>query len=290
MKNNLTERVISAIWLGILGYLFVSNLTFFPPYSKHNLFFFFGIIISILFILFGFFRGYKTLLLPADHPDLFPVRCVAGVWLGALSCFMTMGLNSLIYDQYAQTNLIILIAVALIAFLIGWKFLYRLLLFPKVNYLKLFPSLTQRVISAIWFGIIGYLLALIIIRQVAGVIPVFVLLLASYLGFTYGYRILLLPSSVRGAIKSIMIGFIGNSYALLIVFLIFIFYQFSVLFFTPSNITKSPHINLVGDSVGASFTLIFVIFPIASFFICGIGIVFSLILYLLSRPWAKIKD
>lgn len=287
MKNHLIERLISAIWLGLLGYLFVYSLTFFPPNLESNLFIFLGVVVSIFYVLFGFFRGYKNLLLPADTLDTFPIRCVAGIWFGSLTCFTIMGINSLVNDRYAQITSIVFIPIALIAFLIGWLYFYRLLLIPKVNYLKLFPSLKLRVIAAIWFGIIGYLLALIIIRQAAGAITMFVLLLASYLGFTTGYRILLLPTSLRGTIKSIMLGFIGTSYALLIVFLIFLSGMFSGLLFTPSSIANSPHANLIGDSFGASFTLIFVIFPLASLFICGIGIFFALMLYLISRPWAK---
>lgn len=267
MKNHLSTRLISATSLGILGFLFF--------YSGTSLVFF-SMAICIVYSLLGYFHGYKILLLPADHLNAFPLRCVAGVWLGSLSYFIAMGINSFFIDA-PKTNGAIFIGLAVFAFLIGWLFLYRALLFPRVTYLKLFPSLTQRVISAIWFGIIGYMLAVIVLKQVISMMSIFVLLLAAYLGFAYGYRILLLPTSIRGVVKSIIIGFIGNSYALFIVFLLIISSDLPELF--------SPNFH-IGQTVGSSFVLIFVIFPLMSLFICGTGIVFSLLLYFISRLWA----
>lgn len=279
MKNHLVERIFSATWLGILGYFFVYNLAFFSTNSKHSIFIFLEIIVSIFYILLGFFRRYKILLLSVDDIDKFPVCCVSCIWLGSLAYFTTTLVNSLIYGKYAQVNLVISVVITLLTLLFGWVYLYRLFLFPKVTYLKQYPSLSQRVISAIWFGLIGFLLALII-KQTSGAMVIFVSLLASYLGFTFGYHILLLPLSMRGMIKTIMIGLIGSSYALFIVFLIF---MLGMYFSSPYIEGKSLSINSIADFFGASFTLIFIIFPIVSLFICGIGIFFSLIMYLITR-------
>lgn len=276
MKNNLLERIISSIWLGVLGCFFIYgfketslNLSYkFLTIPAITLFVFYGI--------YGFFYGFKKLLFSADQPNIFLLRCVASVWVISFSAYLVIFVTALIYHESTSPNFFILGIINFFAFLAAWIWLYRLFLFPKIIYVKLFPSYKQRIISAIWFGIVGGMLGDIIKFDV-----IFTFLLASYLGFTYGYSILLLPSSFKGLIKSLVIGFIFSSYALFIVFLMFILSDiFSDLFVHSGK-------NL-GHSLESGYVLMIEVFPMAYlFFISLPGILSSLMLYFISRPWAK---
>jgi hypothetical protein len=130
MRSHLTERIISAVWLATLGYLFIYSSFSSSPEFKSNLFIFsvFVITVSIFYFFLGFFHSYKILLLPADYLNTFPLRCISSVWSGSLSYFIIMGIYSFIFDDYTrQTNLMILIGFSIFfmffSFLIGWIFL-----------------------------------------------------------------------------------------------------------------------------------------------------------------------
>jgi hypothetical protein len=55
MKNHLNEHIISATWLGILGYLFIYSSTFLSPDTKSNLLVFFSIVMSAFLYLIRIF-------------------------------------------------------------------------------------------------------------------------------------------------------------------------------------------------------------------------------------------
>lgn len=272
MINHLTERFITAFWLGTLGYLLISFLNF--SYEFTFPLFLGAMIAAFILFFYGFFFGYKTLLLPADTENyLIITRVTAAVWCGAIAFIVTqsMVVSLTVSPQLTLLQLMIPFVLALIFIFVGVMYGYRLLVLPKkVTYIKPFPTLMQRSISMIWFGMFGGILTLLSLPNFRGQNLFFIFLLASYLGFFYGYRILLLEASLRSAIKSITIGFIGSSYALIIV--VFLFFL-SVIRASTSPMVES----VLGGIVGG-----FIIFLAMSVLVCVVGMISSLILYSIS--------
>lgn len=214
IKDELTIRLTSSLWFAILSYSFTQLPIFNTiPYQL-------PIFTAILLVLYGFYYGYKTFLLPADKLLTFPARCVAAIWSLDLSALILAGKTS-----YGET---FVFTCALIAALLGWIYLYKIFLLPNVTYSNNHPSNKQRLLCMIIFGFSGSFIGLAIFKFT--IMTLFILSLSSYLGFTYGHLILLLPSSFKAAIKSIMIGYIGGAYALLITLPI-VFHGFALITF-----------------------------------------------------------
>lgn len=278
MKINLSARLISACWLSLLSLLFVSSLMSFP-HERTTFTMLAAIIIIVSYFIFGYLHGYKILLLPADQMNIFPLRCVAAIWTGSLAGAIVFLLSSRFIPENAQVNLPVIFISVLSASIVGGLFFYKILLLPTVQYKKNFPSISERNIASIYFGLSSYLVSIIVFRDISGAIPIFVLFLAGYLGFVYGYRILLLTFSAKSVLKVAVFAFIGNAYALFIIIALFLADLF----------TKFPVLMAINrrdfsyDVVGASCTLLFLIFPIMSLFICTVGIILAGLLFFASR-------
>jgi hypothetical protein len=276
MKNHLIERTISAVCFGILGFLFFLSSKYFLINLKLNLIYF-SMVVSLFFIIYGFFSGFKTLLLPIENLCKFPARCIAIIWGGGLGgCIKVYGLF-LIYPIKEWMTLYLWCISIFIGSVLGGVFLYKLFLLPKINYVKLSCSFSQRIVSLIWFGMVGGFLSLAI--NELPIMSFFILLLAAYFGFIYGPSIFLLPSSFKSIIKSMVIGIVISGYALLMVMLFFVGKLLIIdamrgQFFTQKFVTVSSFI-------------IFTIFPALSLFISGTGMVSAVLFYLISRLWRR---
>lgn len=271
------EKLITVVWFGLLSYFFISAQNVFFPHliSAVPLFKWSLIFLPVLAMVIGFCWGYKTLLLSAEQLPHFSLRCVSGIWTGSASYLLIIGLNI--------NSLSALLTISIPGFLLGFLLVYRIFLYPTVSYSNPFPTLIQRIIAALYFGLAGYCVFRWVemdkyehLRDFAE----FVFLLSAYMGFYYGYRVLLLPSSVRGFLKSIMLGILGSSYILFISLLIFSF-GFVII-----SVNQPKYFSLT-DLLGVNFALMFVFLRLAGCFISFVGAVFSLVFYLISRIWAE---
>lgn len=286
--NHFNERMISSLSLGALGFFFILSANSFIKENLITELVILGVITSVGCSIYGFYYGYKSILLPASYLTNLPFRLIATPWLVSLLYFITMT----IYFHFSNAMTIPVvysIAIGLIGLILGWKIVYKLLMLPQVDYISSYPSFAQRIVATLWFGTAGYLLACLIMHGEGVLICFFVLLMSSYLGFIYGYRILLLPTTLRGGLKSIMMGIVGSSYALLIVFLEQLFVMMITSDNSFSTLNTASLISSIADGFELIFTFYFIIFPMMSFFISVVGGVFSLILFILSRPWASIS-
>jgi hypothetical protein len=273
--NHLTYRLITAVWLGALCFLFVLSQIIFDPHVYTRLLKILLIAAPLFGIIMGFFWGYRVLLLSADKLYQFPLRCVAGIWTGSCTYLLLFGfkINSI--------NIFSLIAV--VGFLLGFCVFYKIFLWPKLDYLKSYPGYLERIISAIYFGFFGFLVSWpFLVHQDVNVNLIFgfIALLSAYLGFYHGYRVLLLPNSFKGLIKSLMLGIVGASYISMISLFIISLAVIFISVYSPKNF--SFH-----DLVTVNFLILFVMFPAMSLLISAMGGVISMILYLLSRIWVR---
>jgi len=94
---------------------------------------------------------------------------------------------------------------------------YKALLLPKVIYARSQPTLKERMLSAGWFGFIAILL-LYFLSKTHDWVDVVAFLLASILGFGYGWRITLLPG--KALRKALMEGFVMSSFVFFVVLII----------------------------------------------------------------------
>lgn len=151
-------------------------------------------------------------LLPADQPNYLITRCTAGIW-AAILCPSIIEVIVELLIQSPNGLLLLRFTIVpllwLVFFLLSWIFGYKILLLPNTQYRELFPTLTQRIISALWFGIFGNLaLFLMFITGALKSSNLYSLIcLSSYIGFSFGYRILLLPTTLKATMKAVVIGF-----------------------------------------------------------------------------------
>lgn len=92
--------------------------------------------------------------------------------------------------------------------LFGIFYAYKLFDRPQVSYHAIGNVYYYQLISMLWFGLLSwYVVPPIQMNTIA--VSLFPMLLPSILGFSLGYRVLLLPSTLKGFIKVLMIGLIG---------------------------------------------------------------------------------
>tara|TARA_R110000868_G_scaffold344974_6_gene606042 strand:- start:374 stop:946 length:573 start_codon:yes stop_codon:yes gene_type:complete len=161
--------------------------------------------------------------------------------------------------------------------IIGACYAHKLMQWPKVTYLKPHGSLTDRIIAMLWFGTIS---ELIFYSPIIGIPALqFASLLSAALGFCLGYRILLLPNTLRAFIKVLMIALIGTSAA--VFFTSFIV----VLMFLLSGMELDLYINAISGTTLTIF-LGFIVFSIITYPWVLLG---SLLFYFTSALFKKIK-
>lgn len=271
---NILERVIASLWFGALGYLLIPFFVF----SFHLTFI--QLVISILLMLvamtFGFLYGYKNVFQSTEHPNLFITRSVAAVWCGLIGLLIAQGIMSITISISNQPNILemgVIIISVFIFILLGLIYVYRLLLLPSVSYSESFPELSQRILAMLWFGSIGSLIQAFFLHGPSNPNSLFVIILVSFLGFTYGSRILLLPASIKAALKSLIMGFIGSSFILLIVIL----FLFLPMYFTAPDVNQSSFVYSIVEGLIAQFYF----FLFASIFVCIPAMISAFILYIL---------
>ncbi|GEM_PF-3618270 len=276
MNNNLREKICASFFFFLMGIFFLPSFMFLSfPLKNAQLFYF--LLSGILFGWVGYIYGYKSLLTPADNLSIFITRSVAGIWGSTFA----MLVGSLIPYVAGEGNKFLILTYYFlsvpIGFWLGWYYGYKLLLFPKIKYEKLFPTWSDRSIAAVWFGLAGFCAARLGHRSPIEGIEIFITIFAGYLGFAYGWRVLALPSSLLASLKAIMIGFIGSCFAL-IVFLLILAMGMNLKL--DSGHESFQLYTLVDHIVEGIGTLLF-IYIIVIWFTSIVGIIFSLILYLI---------
>lgn len=199
---------------------------------------------------------------PAEPINPWLTRLTAGLWLGAFSGIFATGI---LLDSPDNPYSAVAVTILCIFFtIIGACYAHRLLQWPHVDYLQSRGSLANRMIAMIWFGILSEILMSSPIISYPG--WRFVSLLAATMGFSLGYRILLLPNTLKAIIKVAMISLIGTS---AVVF----FISFMVVFMLLLAATNSAsHMNFLTYINAFSGSMLSILFG---------SVVFSMITY----PW-----
>lgn len=277
MKNIAVLRIIVGLWFGILGYLLIPFLM----YSFHSTSWQFISSIAISFFAFciGFFYGHKTFFHPADYLNGFITKFPAAVWGGAVGLILAFITLSPFSSSSQITTMVVFTLFTLVFMLLGMLYGYRLLLLPQIPYIKPFPTIKERIISMLWFGVVACPIQAFFIHGLRNPNSIFVIAFVAYLGFAYGYRILLLPTSLKGAIKAVMLGFIGSSSIVLIMMLLVFLPLFSP---SHQNMGQSPIIMPIIDNTLSAVIWMEVIFLVASLFACVATMLATLILYILA--------
>ncbi|OGT64936.1 MAG: hypothetical protein A3J38_05135 [Gammaproteobacteria bacterium RIFCSPHIGHO2_12_FULL_45_9] len=276
MCNHLSERMIATCWFCVLGLL----LFLWP--NKTDLFFvnrgpmLMSVLVSVVFAGMGFFVGYKTLLVTADNRAGFITRWVAGAWWGGLAVFMSM-IFQLAHEPLGRRYPILLsCAPVFIAFLLGWFYGYNWLLCEKIQYERLYPTVKERIFAAIGYGVAG---CFVFHGFTDGPRGAFGVALAAYIGFSYGWSILVLPLSFRASCKAMMIGFINASYAIILFLPLLFLYDSHLMTRIPQYVASgSTHFMTVSVLSNLFFTGFFT-FGTTCWRVCLIGVIFSLMLY-----------
>lgn len=96
---------------------------------------------------------------------------------------------------------------------IGIRYIYKLFNFPTVNYYEPNSLYLYQIIALFYFSVLGYFVSggfnLMLSYKVDTWSALILFFMPALLGFFLGNRILLLPQTVKGVLKSLMIGLIG---------------------------------------------------------------------------------
>ena len=260
-----STRLFMAAWFALIGYTFVRACFIDSGFSIMLLSLSFAIVCGYA----GFKWGYKSLEQPVTEPNRLAVHLTAGIWTAILfnPFFLPSGgfiweviFNSGLLKNSVSSSLITTI-INLFLFVIGWKFTYKLLLWPNIKYQVLYPSNKERIFASVWFGATAFLLSMPLMSET---ILEFLVVLTSYLGFVYGSRILIQPSSLKGVARVAIDGLIGATYTLAI---------FTIL----GTIKRWDPVSVTAINQAMSAV------AILSLMFCLLVIGVSLLLYLLSR-------
>jgi len=267
IKSPLTERIISALWFLLLGCLLIPGIKN-EYYLSHTLQGY-ALLCGFIFACIGFFYGYKTLLLPADNTGSFMARWAGAAWASALGLLVFLIL-ALIFPNINDKVPLLNIALTIVGFLWGFFYGYKFLLWPKIDYTDAFPTMTERVIATVWFGVVGYAVLHSYGQGIKDALGFFIMVFSAYLGFAYGWRILVLPFSGRAILKAIVLGLTGSS-CLLLLFLL-------VRVHIGNVVSHDMMMNVDAYTLGLMF-----LFLVLGLFVCGTVIGFTLMLYFAVR-------